>query len=234
MCGCVAGLTVTSTQYPVHVGPFCTTWAVPVYRLIRICLRIDDVKTNCFTLVLALALVFVGVTPALAGTVLVIPPEAPAYLINPSAAGVDVLEAFIETPSGVMFDSLGFANLDSGWKATIVNPTYAVEYGPLSNYLTEDLNIKGGNPLTVDVYGFTGCVSQFSATPPVLACPVSDLTDAYQVIFDNGNYAGWTALTAGDLAFEDSADPNGTPEPASMALIGSGLIGLALRRYHRR
>ncbi len=191
-------------------------------------------KTSRFTFVLVLALVFVGVTPALAGTVWVIPPEAPAYLINPSAAGIDVLEAFIETPSGVTFDALGFANLDSGWKATIVNPTYAAEYGPLSNYLTEDLDIKGGNPLTVDVYGFTGCVSQFSATPPVLACPVSDLTDAYQVTFNNGGYVGWTALTAADLAFENSADPIDTPEPASTMLIGFGLIGLALRRYHKR
>ena len=212
---------------------FCTTLVVRVYRLICIVLRIDSVKTNLFTFALALALIFAGVIPALAGTVWVIPPEAPTYLINPGAAGVDVLEAFIVTPSGATFDNLGFTNLDPGWSAVTVNPAYAVEYGPLSRSLTEDLDIIG-SPLTVDIYAFTGCASQFSATPPVSACPLGDLTDAYQVTFNDGGYVGWTALTGGDSALENTTDANPTPEPAPMLSIGSGLIGLAVRRYHKR
>jgi hypothetical protein len=190
------------------------------------------VRTYLFTSALVLALIFAGVIPARADMVWVIPPEAPAYLINPSAAGVDVLEAFIETPPGVTFDNSGFANLDHGWSAFIVNPTYAAEYGPLSNNLTEHLDLNG-SPLTVDIYAFTGCASQFSATPPVSACPVGDLTDAYQVKFNAGGYVGWSALTADDLALENT-NPNVAPEPASMLLIGSGLIGIAVRRHHKR
>lgn len=161
-----------------------------------------------------------------------IPPEAQTYLINPSATGVDVLEAFIETPPGVTFDS-GFTNLDPGWSGITVNPAYAVEYGPLSSSLTENLDIIG-SPITVNIYAFTGCASQFSATPPVFACAVGNLTDAYQVTFNDGGYVGWTALTAGDLALENSTDPPATPEPASMLLIGFGLIGLGVARYHKQ
>jgi hypothetical protein len=233
MGGSAAKLTAPSTQYPPHIVGFCTTWVVPVYRLIRILLTLDGMKTNLFTTALVLALLFAGRIPALAGTVWVIPPEAPAYLINPSAAGVDVLEAFIRTPPGVTFDNQGFASLNLGWNATIVNSTYAVEYGPLSNSLAENLDITGGNPLTVDIYAFTGCASQFSATPFVSACAVGDLTDAYQVTFNEGGYVGWTALAADDLALENT-DPKAVPEPASMLLIGAGLIGLAVRRYHKR
>ena len=189
-------------------------------------------KTNLYTSAFVLALIFAGVVPALAGTVLVIPPEAPPYLINPSATGIDVLEAFIVTP-GVTFDSTtaGFVNLDNGWSAMIVNPTYAVEYGPLSSSLTENLDIIGGS-FTVNVYGFAGCASQFRATPPVLACSAANLIDAYQVTVNDGGYGGWTpTLTGGNLVLQNS---DAAPEPASMLLICSGLIGLAVRRYHQR
>ena len=189
-------------------------------------------KTHRFSSALVLTLLFAGINPALASTVVwIIPPEAPAYLINPSAAGVDVLEAFIKTPGGATFGNPGFTNLDLGWNAITVNPTYAVEYGPLSSNLTEHLSIIG-TPVAVDIYAFTGCASQFSATPPISACAVRNLTDSYRVTFNSSGYAGWTALTAADLALENSTAPNAAPEPASISLIGFGLIALAVRRYH--
>jgi hypothetical protein len=172
---------------------------------------------------LILAFIIAGGIPAIAGTVWAVPSEAPPYLINPPATSVNVLEAFIETPSGVTFDTPGFTNLDSGWSAVTVNPTYAVEYGSPSGWLTEDLNIIG-SPLIVDFYAFTGCASS--------PCLVGDLSDAYAVHFNNGNYGGWTPLTADNLSGEDTTPT--APEPASMLLIGSGFIGLAIRRGHRR
>ena len=209
----------------------CTTWVVPVYHIIYFLLRIDSVKTNLFTFALASGLLLVGVTSVQANTIWIIGAEAPPYIINPSAAGIDVLEAFIVTP-GVTFDSTtaGFVNLDNGWSAMIVNPTYAVEYGPLSSSLTEDLAFTGSIPPTaVHVYGFTGCATQM---PSISACPVEDLTDAYQVTGNGDGYTTWTPTVASnDLPSEDSA---ATPEPASILLIGSGVIGLAVRRYYKR
>lgn len=167
---------------------------------------------------LVAAFIIAGGVPANAGMVWAVPSEAPGYLINPSATSVNVLEAFIETPSGVTFDTPGFTNLDTGWSAITVNPTYAVEYGSPSSVLTEDLYIIG-SPLIVDFYAFTGCTS--------FPCPVGDLSDAYAVHFNDGNYGGWTALTADNLSSEDTTAT--APEPATMLLIGSGFIGLAMR-----
>ncbi len=120
--------------------------------------KIDGVKRIILPFAVILPLIVACGNPAVAGTILVVPPEAPSYLINPSATSVDVLEAFIEAPAGATFDSPGFSNLDAGWTAITVNPTYAVEYGPPSSSLTEDLNVIG-SPLTVDFYAFTACAS---------------------------------------------------------------------------
>lgn len=172
---------------------------------------------------LVLALIIASGVPAIAGTVWVVPTEAPPYLISPPATNVNVLEAFIETPSGVTFDTPGFTNLDSGWSAVTVNPTFAVEYGSPSGWLTEDLNIIG-SPLIVDFYAFTGCASY--------PCPAGDLTDAYAVYFNDAGYGSWTALTEANLSAENTTST--APEPASIMLIGSGLIGLAGIRWRNQ
>ncbi len=169
-------------------------------------------------LTLAAACILAGGVSANAGTIWVVPPESPTYLVNPSATSVNVLEAFIETPSGVTFDNSGFSNLDAGWSAGIVNSTYAVEYGPSSSSLTEDLDLIG-TPLTVDFYAFTGCTA--------FPCSAADLSDAYAVHFSGGAYQGWTALTSANLTSENTTPT--APEPGTIFLIGSGLIGLALR-----
>lgn len=175
-----------------------------------------------------MALIVAGVVPAMASNVYIVPPEAPPYLINPSAPTVDVLEAFIQTP-GMSFDSPGFVNLDSGWNDVDVNPMYSAEYGTLSASLTEDLAIFGSNPsFSVDFYAFTGCAS----LEPSSACPVEDLTDAYAVFFNGGSYSSYAPLTAGNLAGENATPA--APEPATMMLISSGLIGLGVRRSHKR
>lgn len=169
-------------------------------------------------LTLVAACILASSVPASAGTIWVVPPEAPTYLINPSATNVNVLEAFIETPSGATFDNLGFASLDAGWSARTFNSTYAVEYGPASSSLTEDLDLTGA-PVTVDFYAFTGCTS--------FPCSAADLSDAYAVHFSGGTYQGWTPLTSANLTSENTTPT--APEPATVFLIGTGLIGFAMR-----
>jgi uncharacterized protein YjdB len=146
-----------------------------------------------------------AVTPPPTTGTYAIPTEAPAYLVNPSATGVDALEAFVKT-SGVSFANPGLNNLDSGWTATTVNPTFAAEYGPLSGNLSENLNIAvGAQDVAVDIYAFTGCT-----TLPTTACSSANLTDAYQVTFSNGFYTGYTALSGDpvtDLAAENALAP---------------------------
>ena len=156
----------------------------------------------------ALALIFsslisITILPiARADTTYSIPREEPTYGINSLATGVNVLEAFIQTP-GVTFANPGFTNLDSGWTATTISPTYAVEYGTISGSLAEDLDIATtSTSVTVNLYAFTGC-----STQPVSSCSSANLTDAYQVTFNNGGYSGYTALATGDLASENTATP---------------------------
>lgn len=185
---------------------------------------------------LALVLALVGpAIPARADDLVLIPPEEQPYLINPSAAGVDTLEAFMEPP-GTSFGSPGFINLDPGWAYIDVNRDYSTEYGPASTALTEDLDVIGNTTFVADFYGFTGC----SSLEPVAACPLADLTDAYAVYFTNGVYQGWTPLTADDLSGENtspdkisSANPSdgsgvATPEPMTATLIGGALIALGI------
>jgi hypothetical protein len=162
--------------------------------------------------------------------VIYVPPEAQPYVVNPAAPGINVLEAFIETPSDSIFANLGFANLDPGWTAFLVNPKYAVEFGPPSPYLGESLDVVAGNfPVTVNVYAFTGCV----VAQPFTGCPIGDLTDRYQLHFniDGGGYGGWTNLGDSSLDGENTS----TPEPASVLLSGGALFALALflRKFAR-
>jgi hypothetical protein len=188
-----------------------------------------------FALVLAAGWV-AGAIPAKADDLTVIPPEEPPYLINPSAPGVDALEAFIETP-GTSFGSQGFVNLDPGWNNINVNQDYSTEYGPASAALTEDLDVTGNTSFVADLYGFTGC----AGSEPIAACPAADLTDAYMVYFTNGVYQSWAPLTAGSLSGENASpgeafagplDEGGSPapEPKTAMLIGGALFALSARR----
>ncbi len=185
-----------------------------------------------FALVLAVGWM-AGTIPAKADDLALIPPEEPPYLINPSATGVDTLEAFMET-AGTAFGSQGFINLDPGWNDININQDYAAEYGPVSAALTGDLDIVGGTSFVADFYGFTGC----AGSEPTAACPVAELTDAYAVHFTDGVYQGWTPLTASDLSGEPAspdpfgldADGSATPEPKTAILVGGALLVLAARR----
>jgi len=162
-------------------------------------------------------------TASAAAIVLVVPPEAPPYLVDGSQTGVNVLAAFIQG-GGATF-ALGFTSLDPGWATIVVNPEFAVEFGPASSYLTETLSTDGGIPATVNFYAFSGC------TMPS-GCPASQLTDAYTVSFNaDGGYTGYVALPAGNLTNENAVT---TPEPTSGMIGGGGiLLGIGLAFWRR-
>ena len=186
----------------------------------------EVIRRRFALLALFVVLLVAGVIPAMADSVYYVPPEAQPYVVNPVAPGINVLEAFIKTPSDSTFANLGFANMDAGWTAFIVNPTYAVEYGPASTYLSESLDITGNSPVTVNVYAFTGCV----VTEPFTGCPIGDLTDLYQLHFnvDGGGYGGWTNISGSSLTDENTS----TPEPATLStmMFCGALLALGLKR----
>jgi hypothetical protein len=138
-------------------------------------------------------------------------------LINPSATTVDVIEAFIKTP-GVTFANPGFTDLDTGWSASTINPTYTVEYGTASTLVTEHLSIDVGAPtVVVNYYVFTGC-----STQPTTPCTSAQLTDGYQVTYTNGDAGtSWSPLPGGtsaavtDLAAENTTPPAPLPSVAT-------------------
>jgi hypothetical protein len=166
-----------------------------------------------------------------------IPLEEQPYLINPSAPGVDTLEAFMETP-GTSFGAPGFIDLAPGWNYIDINEDYSTEYGPLSTALPEDLEFVDNSSFVADFYGFSGC----AGLQPVTACPVGDLTDAYAVHFTDGVYQYWTPLAAANLSSENTTPVevytastsyeggSATPEPQTAMLIGGALLALCAWR----
>ena len=186
-------------------------------------------------------LLVAGVIPAKAGILssVAFTESCPVCALGGGGTAVDMMEVFIETP-GVVFQSPGLNVYDaawgpSGWTENDVNPNYSNASGSamatfnyILNFNIDSTMWPSTATIGVDVYYF----QNMSGTETLIdeAGLTYDGPSAFDTTVNNWGVSTNPINPAG-LAGENTTP---TPEPTTMILMGSALIGLGLRRYHKR
>ncbi len=184
------------------------------------------------------------------------PGNGPGAGANPPPSGPPQIAA---TTSGSVFSSSIVGSGVTDTPVAVPNgaigaPSSTINFGTIALGSTETLDLAlqnvGTNPngsvLTIEGYSITGTdASSFSASLTagsvidqggtlivpitVYATRVGELTSNLTLFTDQGAGLGGAGAT-----FTYSLDPTSSPEPASIAVIGVGLAGLANMRRRRR
>ena len=197
-------------------------------------------KKTRFLFTLVVALIVAGV-PARAGILssVAFNEACPSCPLNGGGTAVDMMEVFIENP-GVTFQNPGLAVYDagwgpSGWTENDVNPQYSNASGSAMSDFNYILYFNIDNtifPTTavfgVDVYYFQNILGTETLIDE--AGLTYDGPSLFDTTTNTWGVAGEAPIKPGGLGGENTS----VPEPTTMILMGSALIGLALRRrYHK-
>ena len=104
-------------------------------------------------------------------------------------------------------------------------------YGTYSGNTVYEVDLTLNNPWTITAgtqYWAGASGNGFEAAQMSLTTDGNPLADGLMAQFSGSSYSGMTSV--GDQAFALEGHPSSTPEPASMAVLGLGIVGLIARR----
>jgi hypothetical protein len=170
-------------------------------------------------LLIAFALLTISILSAPQSHALWFMTDTGTYWIANEAGSYDTIEMFVTSPDPD-FDLTGLLDYgtpsfsSAGWAVGLVNPNYSLASGTTASNLNMNLAFTGSvAPVDLDFLYWLG--------GNLVASGWIDYNPAV------GGYAGWTSGVYSNGVDGGNYDRNPVPEPATMLLLGSGLVGLA-------
>lgn len=153
------------------------------------------------------------------------------------------LDADVSVDGFMNYSNLAWIN-DQGWTSASDDPTLALGgvLGYFANWSNAQPSIADGATTTFSYqFDYTGALLQsqqlFSYQAYFDTC-FDDQDPACTALIDSGAGFWYSGLAEGRLDYNEPAGPGpgpgGIPEPATLGLLGAGLLGLALGRRRAR